>query len=179
MLQRHDIWKQIEHSQEGPGLYGEIPRCRLWEWQTSAGRGQPYSGGGQRREAKVAMTLMCINCRHSSTNNILSLYSAMTSSAPNNKVLSQLINFLSQTPCREKVVLVLFSAVDSSSISPGTSPRDIPSSISCNLTSGTSCLAKSRKPIHWLAACPLLEKYWGLVLRLRRLRQSSSMWWNS
>ena len=49
----------------------------------------------------------------------------MTSSEPNNKVLIQLINFLSQTPCREKVYIHTLRSADSFSTSPGTSLQDI------------------------------------------------------
>ena len=48
----------------------------------------------------------------------------MTSSAPNNKILTQLINFLAQTPCREKVCSKIVRFADSFNIFQGFSPQD-------------------------------------------------------
>lgn len=61
----------------------------------------------------------------------------MTSSAE--KVLASLINFLAETPCREKVTLSEISSADWFSISLNTCPPSMLRTMKVNPTSETTC----------------------------------------
>ena len=82
----------------------------------------------------------------------------MTSSSPNKQVLLSLINFLAQTPSREKVTIPISRSVDCSSISPSILPPAMSNWISFSPFDEMNSKVKSKKHNPCQAVCLLLEK---------------------
>lgn len=86
----------------------------------------------------------------------------MTSSAQ--KVLVSLINFLAETPCREKVLFWLLSSADWFSTSRNTCLRSMLRPMRCSPTSEIRCWQRSRRPTRCGSVWPWPGRFLGLDL---------------
>lgn len=137
VLPRRDLLEPREYPQKGSSLDGTHSRCRFRERPPPAERRVSECGGGGRRNPQGIVT-----CSYLQLHYIYPIIVLMTSSSASSQLLVSLINFLAQTPAREKVTPPPPSSVVSSSISRNIWARSIKKSTRPNRIAGTKCWPK-------------------------------------